>query len=443
MLKKSIALTVTAASVVSLLGGCSPAKQEQKPEASRQPKIAVPEGPVTFKVASSRTKDSFEEVTRSIRAKYPNVKLEFMTNYKLEDKTLRDLIASGDVPDIFDVATTHIPIILDYDFPMDLEPIIKKYNVNISHIDQEALKDIRAYNGKQMMIPTNLTPPMALFYNKDLFDRYGVPYPKAGNTWDDLMETAKKLSRSDGGVNYMGLSTSNNANYMVKQMSLSYIDPKTGRAGLASNDGWKKMFEKWKEIYSIPGNYPAGTRFTTGTNYFLKDKRLAMYPFYLFLLQEKAFQEAVAGGGFNWGVTTWPALKEAPGIGFGSFSGGFMISKSNKYPDFAFEVMMTLLTDEGQIDLAKNGMTPSVTKPELRTHIYEGNPVVSQIPKDVLTAIFNTKEPKPVHRTKYDASALSIMTKYMHEYLDGKTDMNTSLMRADEEINKLIDADKK
>ncbi|WP_028550315.1 ABC transporter substrate-binding protein [Paenibacillus sp. UNC451MF] len=443
MFTKSVVLTVTAASLLTIMAGCTPPSvEEKKPETSQQPKIEVPQGPVTFKVASSRTKDSFEEVTKSIRAKYPNVKLEFMTNYKLEEKTLREMIASGDVPDIFDVATTHIPIILDLDFPLDLEPIIQKYNVNLSHIDQEALKDIRAYNGKQMMIPTNLTPPMALFYNKDLFDRYGVPYPKVGSTWDELMDSAKKLSRSDGGINYMGLSTSNNANYMVKQMSLSYIDPQNGRSGLVSNEGWKRMFEKWKDIYSIPGNYPTGTRFTAGTNYFLKDKNLAMYPFYLFLLQEKAFQDA-ASSGFNWGVTTWPTFKDAPGVGFGSFSGGFMISKSNKYPEFAFQVMMTLMSDEGQIDLAKNGMTPSVTKPELRSHIYEGNPVVNQIPKDILTAIYNTKEPKPVFRTKYDTTALSIVTKYMHEYLDGKTDLNTVLLRADEEINKVIEADKK
>lgn len=442
MFKKHIALTVTVASIVSLVAGCGPAKEEKIPEASQQPKMDIPQGPVTFKVASSRPNESFEEVTKSIRAKYPNVKLEFMTNYLLEDKTIRDLIATGDVPDIFDVATTHIPNLLDYDFPLDLEPIIKKYNVNISHIDQETLKDIRAYNGKQVMIPTNLTPPIVLFYNKDLFDRFGVPYPKIGNTWDDVAELAKKLSRTDNGVNYMGLSASNNTQYMSKQMSLPYIDPKNGKSGLASNDGWKKLFERWKDIYSIPGNYPTGTRFNLGTNLFLKDKRLAMYPFYLLLLQDKAFQDAIASG-FNWGVTTWPSFKEAPGIGFGTFSGGFMISKSNKYPEFAFQVMMTLMSDEGQIDLAKNGMTPSVTKPELRTHIYEGNPVVSQIPKETLTAIFNTKEQKPVHRTKYDAEALAIVNKYMHEYLNGKTDLNTALLRADEEINKVIDSDKK
>jgi multiple sugar transport system substrate-binding protein len=229
---------------------------------------------------------------------------------------------------------------------------------------------------------------------------------------------------------------------MVKQLSLSFIDQKTGRAGLAADNGWKKMFETWKEIYDIPGNYPTGTSFSNGTNYFFKDRRLAMYPNYLFFLQEKVYEDAIKSG-LNLGVTTWPTFKEAPGVGFGGFSGGFMISKSNKYPEFAFEVMMTLLSDEGQIDLAKNSMTPSGIKPELRGHIYEGNAVINQVPRDVLNAIYNMKEAKPFFRTKYDPASLTIVSKYMHEYLGEKSDLNTVFRKADEEINKLIDQDGK
>lgn len=33
----------------------------------------------------------------------------------------------------------------------------------------------------------------ALFYNKDLFDRYGVPYPTNAMTWDDVLALAKRF----------------------------------------------------------------------------------------------------------------------------------------------------------------------------------------------------------------------------------------------------------
>ncbi len=67
-------------------------------------------------------------------------------------------------------------------------------------------------------------------------------------------------------------------------------------------------------MYRIPGNYPAGTKFASGINYFLKDKTLAMLPHFLFLIDDKQFADAVQNG-LNWGVTTFPAFGDAPGIG--------------------------------------------------------------------------------------------------------------------------------
>ena len=39
----------------------------------------------------------------------------------------------------------------------------------------------------------------AVFYNKELFDRQGLPYPKKGWTWQDFVATARALSKQDGG----------------------------------------------------------------------------------------------------------------------------------------------------------------------------------------------------------------------------------------------------
>lgn len=36
---------------------------------------------------------------------------------------------------------------------------------------------------------------LVLYYNRDLFDTWDVPYPKPGWTWDDFLQTAKALSR--------------------------------------------------------------------------------------------------------------------------------------------------------------------------------------------------------------------------------------------------------
>ena len=35
-----------------------------------------------------------------------------------------------------------------------------------------------------------------LFYNKNIFDGFGVSYPQDAMTWDEFIETAKRVTRS-------------------------------------------------------------------------------------------------------------------------------------------------------------------------------------------------------------------------------------------------------
>ena len=53
---------------------------------------------------------------------------------------------------------------------------------NFGNIGGEQYYLVRDYN------------PLCLFYNKDVFDRYGVAYPTADWTWDDAIEAAKKMT---------------------------------------------------------------------------------------------------------------------------------------------------------------------------------------------------------------------------------------------------------
>lgn len=41
---------------------------------------------------------------------------------------------------------------------------------------------------------------LIVYYNKDQFDKYGVPYPKPGWTWDDFLSAARRLTHSTPGA---------------------------------------------------------------------------------------------------------------------------------------------------------------------------------------------------------------------------------------------------
>jgi multiple sugar transport system substrate-binding protein len=51
-------------------------------------------------------------------------------------------------------------------------------------------------DGRVYGVPCNVNAH-AVWYNKDIFDAEGIPYPKPGWTWDELIKTAQKLTKRD------------------------------------------------------------------------------------------------------------------------------------------------------------------------------------------------------------------------------------------------------
>lgn len=65
-----------------------------------------------------------------------------------------------------------------------------------------ACRDMMVVDGRQYAFPTN-GGPWVIFYNKNLFDRYRVPYPTGDWSWDEFVETARRLThKRDDGVGY-------------------------------------------------------------------------------------------------------------------------------------------------------------------------------------------------------------------------------------------------
>jgi multiple sugar transport system substrate-binding protein len=65
------------------------------------------------------------------------------------------------------------------------------------------------WEGTLICIPQNLSS-LVVYYNKDLFDQAGLPYPRDSWTWDEFLATAQALTRDtdgDGASDQYGLGT--------------------------------------------------------------------------------------------------------------------------------------------------------------------------------------------------------------------------------------------
>jgi multiple sugar transport system substrate-binding protein len=105
---------------------------------------------------------------------------------------LQTSLPSENGPDVFWINYSHA---LDY-YPAGLVSEIQTYvdrdKVDITPFPQ-SLIEMYSYNDKLYGIPKDYDT-IAIFYNKAMFDAKGVPYPKAGWTWDDFRNTALALT---------------------------------------------------------------------------------------------------------------------------------------------------------------------------------------------------------------------------------------------------------
>jgi len=174
---------------------------EQSPEAKP--------GGVTLRwVINSQERDvQFAEAAkRAFEAKHPGIHIQFIkTN---EGRKVETMIAGGDAPDILSFGMDRVHYFIQAKVLRDLAP-------SLTPADRE---DLRRF------FPVTLEPfrdgarlyglpwgyvPFILFYNKNLFDKYGVAYPNDRWTWEDYRRAARQLTHDldgDGITDEFGAS---------------------------------------------------------------------------------------------------------------------------------------------------------------------------------------------------------------------------------------------
>jgi multiple sugar transport system substrate-binding protein len=443
-MRRKLAFICSSLLIGSSIAGCSSPNQTKGQDSPPAPAAAAPkpvEAPAEFVILlpeSTLPEDFQKSYVEVLSKKFPNTKF---TSVSLKGTNLTNIVTAGTPFDMIEWGITNSQGLIDLDVPMDLDPLVKKYNFQLNRIDASAITSIRSYSTKNelILLPTEYQP-FVLNYNKDIFDKFGIAYPKEGNTWDDLIALAKTLTRTDGGVKYRGLDAGLNINRMQLQLSLPYVDAKTEKSLIASTAGWAKMFKTYEDIYTIPGNINDNKKLGNGTNVFLKDRNLAMYP-HLISIATETFASAIKDG-LKMGITTYPVFKDLPGISTGFFGQGLYIPKKSRYPDFAFQVMDYMMSDEVQMQRGREGKPTALVSTKVQGALFEGNAIAKDIGLNT-SLVYKNKNAGPYGRTPWDSNGQTIVTNALNRVIAKETDINTAIRQADEELNKAILANPK
>jgi multiple sugar transport system substrate-binding protein len=185
-----------------ILVGC-----QQEPETPAAEVPPAEEAPMTeaevvlrFALWDSNQVDFSQESIDLFEEQNPNIKVELeLVGWDAYWEKILATFAGDEGYDVFWMDTYNFINYASKGGMMDLTPYIQRDNLDVEGMYGEGRLVNVKLDGKIYAIPKDSDDP-AVYYNKDLFDKYEVSYPEDDWTWDDLEEKAAQLTHPEDGV---------------------------------------------------------------------------------------------------------------------------------------------------------------------------------------------------------------------------------------------------
>ena len=431
ILSASLALTMLAAcgsnSGKSADGGKN---QEPQQPSQQQPVQEKPPEPktITIYAINGDTEESFNlRFGDAIRKKYPHYTLNYIRNGS--GNTLADMVASGRKYDItYHAIGFYENFVKPFGLEYDMTELIKKHGVDLNRFEQTSIEAIKQVgNGKIYSLPV-YGNNLILYYNKAVFDKFGVAYPKDGMTWDEVFDISRKLTREDGGVQYYGIAFNPTFTIRMNQMSIPNANVEANTPTINTDERWKTFFDQYFVGWR---NALGGGNFEKAPDQvmFLKDKNVGMSVYLSSVITiSPEYRD------FDWDMVALPSLKDNPGVGSQINSINFGIASNSDNKDDAMIILKFLTSDEHQATLSKTGVMPVLKDESIRKMLgsesaYKG--------KNFQAIFYNKPAPIPP-KALYDSNMVSTYAKHGMQVFQGTVDVNTALRNAEEEAKQVI-----
>lgn len=434
-MKKWMYVLATSLAATTILAGCGGAgeKPASGGQSNTADKVEKKPDPVTVTIGVRATgyltEDEIQRyIVQPVAKKYPHITINRIV---LDDKTnsFENLLASNSLPDIIFHTSLLLPDLKRLKTDQDLTESIKKANIDLNKFNPTALEAVKITSENSYLMGVPYTMHFnALYYNQDIFNKFGTPYPKDGMTWQEVTDLAKKVTRQEDGIQYRGFEP--DSIYRAgSQLGLPLIDPKTFKS-LGNTDQWKKVTEMARDVYEIPGNSTIQT-FSSGVNAFVKDRKLAMLAGLNWLPNLAEVKDQFP----NWDLSSYPTWKEQPGVGTQIDLHVMVVPNTSKHKEAAAQVIETVVSEDVQLEMARNGRV-SILKDKKYQDEFGKN--LDFVKGKNIQAVFKSAPTKPFPTTIHANKAFNEITKVMTQVVKNKVDVNTALRSYDELMDKYI-----
>ena len=143
-----------------------------------------------------------QQMLEEFHATHPNIRVFYTPepeSQNIQDKMLGSM-QTGTAPDVFQGCCSWFPVWAQKGYTLDLRPFVEA-DLDQNTIDDWDTAQYRAFftrDGQQYGLP-KYHGALALYYNKDHFDKYRVDYPDASWDHDDYLAAMKRLTHDRDG----------------------------------------------------------------------------------------------------------------------------------------------------------------------------------------------------------------------------------------------------
>jgi ABC-type glycerol-3-phosphate transport system substrate-binding protein len=315
--------------------------------------------PVEIKVAFWGGPDEINIITDIINTwqkDNPDIKVRLEhTPYRGYVDKLLTRIAGGAAPDVI---CTEVDLFVTFQTKGVLLPLDEYIdNDETFSIEQFFPSVMRRFtvNGKVYCIPRDTAPFACVFYNKDMFDEANIPYPDDNWDWYDMLDKAKKLTKTDvsGRNTEYGFYGWAWQNFVYSNGGKLVDDVQNPTECLLNSEKTKEGLRFYTALINDHKVMPSPVdmaNLAMGVQQMFATGRLAMFSSGIW---ETPFLRSIKR--LRWDVAMFPKGPEGE-RGFGTGGSGYCILASTEHPKEAWEVVKALSGPEGQKILAKRGL---------------------------------------------------------------------------------------
>ncbi|NJN54528.1 MAG: extracellular solute-binding protein [Anaerolineae bacterium] len=143
---------------------------------------------------------AYQSLVDAFMEKYPDIDIEVTHIPSQGDYRTRLATdyAAGTPPDVSLMNYRHIAAFAAKDLLTPLTPYLDKSDLIQSDDFYPVAINAFTWQGELICLPQNISS-LVVYYNQDLFDAAGLPYPADDWTWDDFLATAVTLTQDHNG----------------------------------------------------------------------------------------------------------------------------------------------------------------------------------------------------------------------------------------------------